>query len=399
MSTRRAFLRSTLAVSATALLPGGLLRASAARAAGRSADPRLVVLLLRGGMDGLGAVPALGDPQRTTARAGLALPDSEILALDGFFGLHPALKPLHAWWDEGALLPIHAAHTPYRQRSHFDGSDLLENGTTRPGARRDGWLARALTNLGAPPEPVAVGQVPPLLLRGGDVSTVTAGSPRTPDADFLDRLASLYASDPLFGPALDDGLDGRTEVASLLGDESRRGPRRGPRAASRVARVVGGLLAQPDGARVAVAELGGWDTHQGQGTTQGRLARQLGGLAEGLVTLREHLGAAWADTVVLVVSEFGRTVAKNGTNGTDHGTAGAAFLAGGAVAGGRVLADWPGLGAGQLHEGRDLRPTTDLRGVFKGVLRDHLGVSPRALASSVFPDSANAPALDDLLRS
>ncbi len=395
MTSRRAFLRSLSAVSAATVLPGGLLQSGEASAAGR--DPRLIVVLLRGGMDGLGAVPAIGDPHRETARAGLALPMESILPLDGTFGLHPALAPLHGWWDEGVLLPLHAVHTPYRQRSHFDGSDLLENGTARPG-RRDGWLARALTCLGHPAQPVAVGQVAPLLLRGGGgVTTVTPGTPRTPDADFLDRLETLYAADPVLGPALDDGLAGRAELAAVLGDRPARGPRRGPRAAERATRVVGCLLAAPGGSRVAVIELGGWDTHQGQGTTQGRLARQLAGLARGLVSLRANLGAAWGDTAVLVVSEFGRTVAGNGTGGTDHGTAGAALLCGGAVAGGTVLADWPGLASKELHAGRDLRPTLDLRAVFKGVLRDHLGIGTRALATTVFPDSGRVAPITGLI--
>ncbi len=401
MNTRRTFLGHALrltALGATAGLAPTLLRTSAARAAGASTDPRLVVILLRGGLDGLAAVPAIGDPERVRVRGSLAIPNP--LELDGFFGLHPALGPLHSWWSDGSLLPIHAVHTPYRERSHFDGQDLLEGGGLNPGATRDGWLARALGTLGHPGDAFAVGQVLPLLLRGGDeVTTVTAGNPSSPDERFLDRLQGLYATDPLLGPALEAGLEGRAEVSSMLDGERIRGARRGPRAAARVARILGGLLAEPDGARVAVAELGGWDTHQAQGAATGRLSRQLEGLAAGLVALREHLGAAWSETAVLVVSEFGRTVAPNGTGGTDHGTAGVALLAGGAVAGGRVQADWPGLNASALQDGRDLRPTLDLRGVFKGVLRDHLGVRQGPLSDTVFPGSGAVRALDGLIRS
>ena len=156
------------------------------------------------------------------------------------------------------------------------------------------------------------------------------------------------------------------------------------------------MLSRPDGPRVAVLEMGGWDTHANQGRTAGRLANHLAAFADGMATLKAALGPAWSRTAVLAVSEFGRTVAPNGTKGTDHGVAGAAFLFGGAVVGGRILSDWPGLKASELYEGRDLRPTTDLRSLFKSVLGEHLGVDPGALETAVFPDSRAAPPLDRL---
>ncbi len=388
MTTRRTALKGLLAGGLGLALNPGLAFA------GGGGDRRLVVVLLRGGLDGLAAVPPVGDADYVSARRGLALEDG-VGELDGFFGLHPALAGLLPLWQAGALLPVQAVATPYRSRSHFDGQDVLEAGTTAPQLRRDGWLNRALVAAGT--EAIAVAQAVPLILRGAaEVGSVAPGGRAPREQDLAADLQSVYAGDPLFRDALRAGLEGRAMVAEAVGEPERGRRRQG--AAPVVGRLAGVLLAELGGPRVAVVELGGWDTHANQGLEEGRLANGLGNLADGLLALKEGLGAAWSQTAVCVVSEFGRTVARNGTRGTDHGTGGAALLLGGAIQGGRVLADWPGLAPAQLHEGRDLRPTTDLRAVLGGLLRDHLGLPIAALRRDVFPGGGWSP-VDGLVRS
>jgi uncharacterized protein (DUF1501 family) len=228
------------------------------------------------------------------------------------------------------------------------------------------------------------------------------------DSDFLARLAALYRDDAVLGPAIAQGVQAQAMADDVLGDarqgqgrmsgEQMYGRPRGPQPLRASAQAVGKLLAAASGPRIAVMEMGGWDTHANQGVLAGPLAARLRDLADGLIALKDSLGPTWRQTAVAVVTEFGRTVAVNGTNGTDHGTGGAAFLLGGAVTGGRVIARWPGLGAGQLYEGRDLAPTLDLRAVMKGVLIDHLGLPGDAIERVVFPDSRDAPPLRHTLR-
>ena len=394
------------ALAASAFATGSLQRIPVALARAPT-ERRLVVVILRGALDGLAAVPPYADPGYREVRGVLTLgspggPDG-VLDLDGRFGLHPALEPIHGLFKERELLVFHAVATPYRSRSHFDGQDLLENGTTAPRGARDGWLNRAIGLLGPSDTRLglAVGQTVPLLLRGSTL--VGSWAPKVMpelDGDFLARLAALYRSDPLLGPAIEEGLRTQAMSDEVLGEDKRMGggAGRGGRAISAVAGPVGKLLAAPKGARIAVMEVGGWDTHSNQGTTAGRLAPALRGLADGLMALKQGLGAAWSETAVAVVSEFGRTAAPNGSGGTDHGTAGIAFLLGGAVAGGRVVTRWPGLGSGNLFEGRDLAPTLDLRAIFKGVLSGHLGLPGEAIERVVFPDSREVATLRETMR-
>lgn len=378
--------------------------------AAATTDRRLVIVILRGALDGLAAVPPYTDPEYARIRGVLALPEKDgILDLDGRFGLHPALAPLHTLYRAGEMTTLHAVATPYRSRSHFDAQDILENGVTGARERKDGWLNRALGLMDGERLGLAVGQSVPLILRG-DVPVASWAPPEMPaaDTDFLTRLAALYANDAVLGPALDQGLRAQAMADDALGDPRQgqgrmsgermygRAPR--PQPLRRTAEAVGRLLAAKDGARVAVIELGGWDTHANQGTLTGQLNNRLRDLGEGLAALKPALGSAWRKTAVAVVTEFGRTVAVNGTNGTDHGTGAAAFLLGGAVIGGRVVARWPGLGAGQLYEGRDLAPTLDLRSVMKALLIDHLGLSADDVERVVFPESRDAPPLRDTLR-
>ncbi|MCP4329568.1 MAG: DUF1501 domain-containing protein [Alphaproteobacteria bacterium] len=387
MPSRRTVLKSFAAAAALSLP-----RLSLAQVPGAH---RFVLVVLRGGLDGLAAVPPVGDPQYGARRGALALSANEALPLDGFFALHPSLEKLHAAYARGEMLAIHATASPYRNRSHFDGQDLLENGTTRPHAATDGWLNRTVAALGGSgAAALAVGQTVPLVLRGDIAVANWAPSVLpTPDEAFFERLGDLYSNDPVFGPAFAEAM--RTQ--DMGGAMDGRRPGRGAAAFGTMATVAGRMLSEPSGPRLAVMEMGGWDTHANQGTVRGRLANNLAGLDAGLDKLRLALGSAWPETVVVAVTEFGRTAAANGTGGTDHGTAGVALMVGGGVRGGRVVADWPGLASGDLHEGRDLRPTLDLRSVFKGILADHLSVGNAALDRSVFPDSGGARPMPGLV--
>ncbi len=367
-------------------------------------DSRFVLVILRGALDGLAAVPAYGDGNYARQRGELALAAADH-KLDGTFALHPALATLHERYRAQELVVFHAAATPYRERSHFDGQDLLEYGTPTAAAR-DGWLNRALPELpltktrSTDQLALALAQNVPLVLRGS--ARVGSWAPsRLPeaDSDTLQRIADLYSTDPYFASRLQVAL-----ASEAIAGESQMGgvakPRRDPlNAISDTASAAGKFLAAADGPRIAVIEASGWDTHSNQGAESGQLANRLRGLDRGLAALQAALGPAWKDSAVLVVTEFGRTVAVNGTRGTDHGTATCAFLVGGVVAGGRVVADWPGLTAGALYEGRDLQPTLDLRSVFKGVLAGHLGISEPALEERVFPDSRQAKTMTGLTRS
>jgi uncharacterized protein (DUF1501 family) len=368
------------------------------------AQARFVLVILRGALDGLAAVAPYGEPRYRSLRAELALDapgaDGGVLKLDGLFGLHPSLASMHAMYEAKELAVLHAVATPYRERSHFVAQRMLEAGGATTSETAGGWLNRALTELergGVKRQAIALAESVPLVLRG-DFAVSTWAPSRLPDADedLLARVRRMYeAADPRLADRLIEALDAR----AIAGDAGAGGAMAGGRGTQQVAPIVTAaarFLKADNGPRVAAIDVGGWDTHANQGGAQGNLALRLRGLDAGIQTLKTELGPVWATTTVLVVTEFGRTVAVNGTRGTDHGTAGCAFLAGGAVSGGRVVTDWPGLGERDLHEGRDLRATTDLRGVFKGVLSRCFGLSEAALEREVFPDSASVEPLGDL---
>jgi len=462
---------------ASALALGGtFLTSRLAFARTGNAKSRFVFIVMRGALDGLAAVPPYGDSDYAGLRRELALkaPGSPggALPLNGFFGLHPSLTFLHDSYSARELVVFHAVASPYRERSHFDGQDVLENGSPQAHAVQTGWLNRALASLqpgrGQPKElGVALGQNIPLVMRGP--ASVTSWSPSklaALDEDTLERITDLYAGDPLLAARLADalaadaiadsaGMPMQATANTVMGGQG--APMRIAAATDRAAhaaaaeaavaapttraaamdtvaapttraaamdtatvetppanqpllqrakparytelvRAAAGFLRRDDGPQVAVFDTTGWDTHANEGSAEGQLAGRLAALDAGLRTLKEELGPTWADTAVLLATEFGRTAATNGTRGTDHGTATAAFLLGGAVQGGRVLADWPGLSSRSLYQGRDLKPTTDLRSVLKGVLSEHLRVAPGELDSSVFPDSAAAKAIKGLFR-
>ncbi|UFN48823.1 DUF1501 domain-containing protein [Roseomonas sp. OT10] len=389
---RTALGRRGLLLGLSALAAAGPARL--ALGAGPAGEARLVVVLLRGAMDGLAVVQPYAEPDFAELRGPLALPEpgqeGGVLDLGGRFGLHPGLPNLHRIYGEGGLLVVHAVAGPYRTRSHFDAQDLLESGADR--TLSSGWLNRAISGL--PQEGqrartgLAVGTDLPLLLRGpAPVGMYAAPRSARPEADLYARLLELSQADPVLGPAVAEGLRARGYAGEVLGRTARRN------GFVPLAAAAGQILAAPDGPRVAALELGGWDTHAGQ---QNRLRGVLRELDEGLAWMQANLGEAWTRTAVLVMTEFGRTVRVNGNLGTDHGTGGVAFLAGGAVAGGRVAGDWPGLKPGSLFENRDLQPTTDLRALVKGLLRDHLRL-PAAAIARAFPDSDSTEAMGGLL--
>jgi uncharacterized protein (DUF1501 family) len=406
--TRRELMLGSGALFAWAAVP------RVARAEGR--DPRLLAIVLRGGLDGLAVVAPVGDPDWGKLRPEKSLTadgPTPALPLDGFFALNPAMPNLHRLYQTSQATIVHAVATPYRERSHFDGQDVLESGLPKPGAADTGWLNRALAALepGGRVDPrgrraFAVGPITPLVARGP--APVLAWTPaRLPPVsdDTTMRLLDLYRhTDPAFARVLEERV-GLAAIAKAGGMNSE--PTEERLAVQGIAKVrayfaeaagaAAKFLAEPEGPRVGALAFDGWDTHVDEGAVKGRLANLLGALDGAIAAIETSMGEAWRDTMVVLVTEFGRTARLNGTDGTDHGTATMALLAGGALKGGHVIADWPGLKEADLYEKRDLKPTTDLRSVLKGLLADHLGADARRLEAAVFPDSIAAKPLQGLL--
>lgn len=380
----------------------GLLAASLAGAPGLSfasapTNKRLIVIILRGGMDGLAAVPAMGDKYYKTARGAIALNDA--LPLDGFFAMHPALAPLHEMYQEKEMAIFHGIASPYRKRSHFDAQNLLENGTSAPNGARDGWLNRVLSLMPARENSsgLAIGQNIPFILYGKQPVASWAPSRKgLPDDAFLEQVSQLYDTDSMFHMAFTQGV-AIHDIADMALKDMKKQKEKKNNQIGVFADAASRLLKEDKGARIATIEISGWDTHAKQGTEKGNLANNLKNLAQGIAGFKKYLSPIWKDTAIMVVTEFGRTVSINGTGGTDHGTASTAFLIGGAVKGGKIHADWNGLGKDQLYQNRDLMPTSDLRQLFKGVLHDHLGTSSRHLDNTIFPDSRQARKFEKLI--
>jgi uncharacterized protein (DUF1501 family) len=396
--TRRKLLLASGTLFAWAHLP------KLARAEGR--DPRFLTIILRGALDGLATVAPVGDPNWQALRGDDALTlqgKVPALELDDFFALNPAMPNLHRMFAANEAIIVHGSATPYRERSHFDGQDLLESGLPAAGPSESGWLNRALAAL-APAGRVdprgsklfAVGPVTPLVVRG-PAPVLSWSPPRVMPAneDTVARLRALYREcDAKLASVLDDSANLAAIEQSGGMAQSAMAQKPGPVGPAQVrayfteaAGTAAKFLAQADGPRIGALALDGWDTHFNEGIAQGRLAQLLTALDEALAALKSNMGTAWRETVVALVTEFGRTARINGTDGTDHGTATVAILVGGALKGGRVVADWPGLRPADLYQNRDLKPTTDLRAVLKGVLRDHLRADERVLAQAVFPGS------------
>ncbi|MDG2521729.1 DUF1501 domain-containing protein [Caulobacter segnis] len=370
---------------------------------------KLIVLVCRGGLDGLSLTPPVGDADYAGLRGGVAYTPEQALKLDGTFGLHPAMSRAHALAQKGQLRIAPAVATPDRARSHFEAQDVLETGSEAKYTATSGWLNRTLQALSPERkvEALSVGAVAPLILRG-QVQAASWSPGRNADstARLPTILQDLYKNDPLLGPVFARGL--QTEAMAQIAMTGLPAPataqpmegmakpdpaamqaaqRQGMAAAEKLGVTVANFMTQAGGPQIVAISLDGFDTHSGQvGQLQQRL-NYMDALIGGLTT---GLGPAWKDTVIVAATEFGRTARVNGTGGTDHGTASSALVLGGGLKKGGIIGDWPTLQQTALFENRDTRPTLDMRGLFKGVLRDHLGVEQRALDTTVFPDSASA---------
>jgi uncharacterized protein (DUF1501 family) len=397
--SRRSLLTAGGALYASAYIPS-FARAADAR------DPRLVVMILRGALDGLSALAPIGDPDYAALHGELALQFDgahPALALNSFFGLNPAMPNFARLYGAKQAIAVHACATNYRERSHFDGQDVLESGMPGPGQVQSGWLNRAIAALPrgeriARSGGLAVGTTPPLVLRGA--APILGWAPSglaAPTSDLTARLMDLYAHrDPILAAALQAGVDA-DQLAAKQGMDALKPGGDVAAAMRKAAEGAARLISADDGPRIAALAFDGWDTHVNEGGAIGRLAQLLGGLDGAIASFETELGPRWKDTIVVAVTEFGRTVHINGTTGTDHGTGTVAFLAGGALNGGRVIADWPGLKAADLYENRDLKPTTDVRAVLKGLLADQLGLSADVLGRSVFPDTLSVKPMGGLV--
>ena len=355
---------------------------------------RFVFVLLRGGFDGLAAVVPYGDPAYRSLRGGFAFDEQDLVVLNDTFGLAPGLAPLRDLWQRDELAVVHAMAIPYRTRSHFDGQAILETGIDRPVGSSDGWLNRLLQVMSGDRSGIAIASGMPRSLTGTfDVQTWSPTQLGTVDDEYLGRLGVLYRTDAM--------LHGRFEAAlqqqNLVGEEPMAGggARRG--GITPLMQAAARILKQDGGPNIAAVEFSGWDTHANQGLGGGALDRLLGQLADGLVAFRADMGSAWADTTVVVMTEFGRTARPNGTRGTDHGTAGAGFVLGPHVARSTVFADWPGLGDAALFEGRDLKPTLDTRAILKGTVGRTFDLTAAQL-DRVFPTSSGVRAASELMK-
>ncbi|MCR5871730.1 MULTISPECIES: DUF1501 domain-containing protein [unclassified Sphingomonas] len=354
-----------------------------------ASDRRFVFIIQRGAADGLGTLAPVGDPAFATQRGALAQDFADAAKLDAMFALHPNLKNVAEMYAAKEALFVHAVASPYRDRSHFDAQNVLETGGAAAYQLKDGWMNRLLGVLPADERKgIAIAATIPVALRGR-VEVASYAPSVLPDAsdDLLNRVAMLYAEDPQLHAIWKQATATRALTGDLAANNGRNAAATGALAAR--------LLAADNGARIAMIETGGWDTHAQQ---RGRLGVQLNGLDQMIAALKTGLGPHWAKTMVLVATEFGRTVKVNGTQGTDHGTASVAWLLGGAVQGGRVVADWPGLGDSALYEGRDLRPTMGLDAVIGSAAASHFGVDPARAMPALFPGQKSARAMDGLVR-
>jgi uncharacterized protein (DUF1501 family) len=387
--TRRHLLGAGAGLGLTLLAAPALAEAEAGRR-------KLAVIVCRGAMDGLSVSPPIGDSAYAALRGPIAIAPDKALRLDGDFGLHPRLATLHRLWGAGQARIAPAVAIPERIRSHFEAQDMLESGGAHLYGAATGWLNRALASStrDGRVSAISVGAEEPLILRGP--VAVQSWSPGGREPADLARVAAtlqdLYRSDPLLGPALASGLQTQAAAEALGGGQALQA-----RDARALAVTAGRFIAPDGGPSVAVLSLDGFDTHAAQGAEEGQLANRLKMLDDAVAGLQEGLGPAWSRTVVIAATEFGRTARVNGTGGTDHGTASTLILAGGALKRGGLVGDWPTLQQARLFEDRDLAPTLDVRQVFKGVLRDHLGLDHSALDARVFPDSRAAPALGGLV--
>lgn len=365
---------------------------------------KLIVVICRGAMDGLSVAPPVGDADYRALRGPIAL-DEEALALDGAFALHPALAATHALVKAGDGRIVPAVATPDRARSHFEAQDVLETGAARVYATSSGWLNRTVEALHGPQAvtAISVGTTAPLILRGkAEAASWSPGKTLPAEARLPTLLQDLYKNDPLLSRALASGLSTEAMAQAAMTNlptDANTPPGADPKAAARkLGATLAGFMREDHGPQIAALSLDGFDTHANQGAATGQLATRLSYLDAVVDGVHAGLGDGWRDTVLIVCTEFGRTARVNGTGGTDHGTASTALLLGGALKAGGIVGDWPTLRQAALYENRDLAPTLDMRGLFKGVLSEHMGVPRSALETSIFPDSADARPVGGLIR-
>lgn len=385
MLSRRSFIAAGGAAGALASF--SLPKMAFARA---NTERRFVFIIQRGAADGLSIVAPTGDPTFAGLRGDFAQDSAGGAKLDSFFTLHPALAETAKMYADKQALFVHAVASPYRDRSHFDGQNVLETGGSAAYRLKDGWMNRLLGLLPADEaKALALSSTVPMALRGSrEVSSYASSQLPSPSDDLLTRVAALYQGDSQLHELWSAAMDTRMKAG---GPMQSGGGQRGAATGSLAAKMLLG-----DGARIAMIETNGWDTHSGQ---RGRLNAQLRDLDQTVAALKTGLGAEWANTLVVVATEFGRTARPNGTGGTDHGQASAAMLLGGAVAGGKVIADWPGLTQPSLYEGRDLRPTTDLDSLIAGALAQHYAIDPARALSALFPESRGSSLRQPLILS
>lgn len=374
-----------------AILAGATLAfAGAAHAA--TGGKKLVVIIARGGMDGLSVAPPTGDRAYAGLRGQIAIPADQALKLDGDFGLHPKLTTVHALALKGQARIAPAVAIPDNVRSHFEAQDILESGGNHAYGASSGWLNRTLGALSdRKVQGLSIGAQAPLILRGPvqAASWSPGGVSRGPRLQMI--LSDLYRDDPLLSKAFASGL--QTEaMAAAVGAPMGAGPRSNFQNAGQgmqFGAAAARFMIQDGGPQIVALSIDGWDTHANQGAAEGQLANRLAVLDAVIGGLSSTLGPEWNNTVVLVVTEFGRTARINGTRGTDHGTASTALVLGGGLKPGGIIGDWPTLAESKLYQGRDLAPTMDIRSLFKSVLFEHVGVARRDLDTKVFPDSGS----------
>lgn len=415
--SRRSFLAAAASLGVSVSFVGRQAQAA-------DGTKKLVVVVCRGGMDGLSVAPPVGDPGYAALRGGIAMSPDKALKLDDTFALHPSLTTVHALARQGQARIAPAIATPDRARSHFEAQDVLETGEAKVYGADSGWLNRTLEVMGpGKVEALSVGTTAPLILRGKvQAASWSPGKGLDEAARLPTLLQDLYKGDPLLGPAFARGLETEAmaqaamtalapapsspAMAQSMNPPAMNQPamnqpggrpadnRQGREAARKLGSTLAGFMRQADGPQIAALSLDGFDTHAGQ---VGQIATRLTYLDAVLGGLHEGLGPEWKNTVVVAVTEFGRTARVNGTQGTDHGTASTALLLGGALKRGGIVGDWPTLAEPALFENRDVAPTLDMRGLFKGVLIDHLGVDRAAVEKKVFADSADAKAVTGLV--
>ena len=390
MPTRRIFLRnSALAVVGTAAIPSFLKRAAFGLTESSSRTKRLVVIFQRGAADGLNIVVPHGERQYYAMRPGINIPKKSVLDLDGFFGLHPSLAPFQPLWNQRHLAIVHAAGSPDSTRSHFDAQDFMETGTPGVKATEDGWLNRSLHDLAKIPQnspfrAIALGPSLPRILSGSEpavamnnINDFSVGGRNPKPSPAATAFEAMYdrSSDSVLHTTGEEAFDAvkmlkaadpgkYTPVAGANYPKGRFGES---------LRQLAQLIKANLGVQVAFADIGGWDHHVNEGAVEGQLANVLGDFSQSIAAFWTDLGDLGEDTVIVTMSEFGRTARENGNRGTDHGHANVMFVLGGPVKGGRVYGRWPGLDQSQLYEGRDLALTTDFRQVIGEAVEKHLG--------------------------